>query len=221
MFIKKEISDIQHIKEEVFNAITHGIGFFLSILAFIFLLSASVKYGSVKHIVSSSIYASTLLLLYINSTLYHSITNLTAKEVFRRLDHISIYFLIAGTSLPVALIVLQGALSWIILSLEIGLCLIGTVFKAVFGAKLAKISTAFYILMGWIVIIAIKPIFSALGFAGVKWIFFGGVFYTFGVVFFATDQKFLFHHAIWHIFVLMGSICHFFFVYNYIIPFQV
>ena len=217
--MKKETIAIQSIREEIANAITHGVGIILSIIAIVVLLYNAIGIGSIRHIISFSLYGSALLILYTISTLYHSITHISAKKVLRRLDHISIYLLIAGTYMPLTLVILKGALGWTLFGMECGLCLMGVVFKAIFGTRLGFLSALFYILMGWLAIFAIKPISIAISINGFIWILLGGIFYTLGILFFATDKKFSYFHTIWHIFVLAGSICHFFMVLLYIMPF--
>ena len=201
MFVRKNLS-FQTIKEEIANSITHGIGFILSTVAFIVLLYSSIKRGSAMHIVSCSFYGASLFILYIMSTLYHALTHKTAKKVFRRLDHISIYFLIFSTYMPLALVVLKGGYGWTLFGLQCLFCTTGIVFKAVFGPKLEALSTIFYLVMGGVAIFAIKPLIAAMSFAALMWILLGGLFYTVGIIFFATDKKFSFHHTIWHLFVL-------------------
>ena len=219
-FKKDDILTLQTLKEEKANSIIHGIGVVLSIIGLIFLLYSSITKGSTKHIVSCSLYGGSLLILYVISTLYHAIRHEGAKKVLRRLDHISIYLLIAGTYMPLTLVVLKGALGWTLFGIECGLCLIGVIFKAIFGPRLAMVSTMFYLLMGWLAIFALKPLAMNLSKNGSFWILLGGLFYTLGVLFFAADRKYSYFHAIWHVFVLCGSICHFWMIFFYVIPFS-
>ncbi len=213
--MKKEFT--QSIKEEIVNSITHGIGSILSIFAFVVLLYNAITKGTCIHIVTCSIYGASLITLYSISTIYHAIQNINVKYVFRILDHISIYLLIAGTYLPITLIILKGSLGWIMFAIEYGLCLLGIIFKIIFKTKLSIISVLFYLFMGWLAIIAIKPIYLSIG---ILWLFLGGIFYTLGVIFFAIDKKVSYFHAVWHIFVLAGSYCHFNMIYFYVIPFS-
>ena len=217
IFKKKDFIGLQSFGEEIANAITHGIGIILSIIALLFLLNGSYR-GTTAHVVSSALYGGSLFILYTFSTLYHSIFHEKAKKVLRRLDHIGIYLLIAGTCMPIALVALKGTLGWMLFGIECGMCLIGVVFKAVFGARLGVLSTIFYLLMGWVAMIVIKPIAVAISFNGFVWMVLGGVFYSLGVIFFAIDKKVSYFHALWHLFVLAGSICHFFMVFLYVIP---
>ncbi len=224
VFKKKEIVEpnkLQTFKEEIVNSISHGLGSLLSIIGFIYLLYSSFISGATtRHIVSCSIYGGSLITMYLNSTIYHAIRHNIAKKVFRRLDHISIYFLIAGTFMPLALVVLQGALGWTVFGIECGLCLIGVLFKAIFGPKLKILSAFFYLLMGWVAVLVIKPIYMTLPIGATLWLLLGGLFYTLGIIFFATDQKFSYFHAIWHFFVLVGSVCHYIMILAYVIPFN-
>jgi hemolysin III len=217
----KEAITFQTLKEEIANTITHGIGIILSFIGSVVLLYNSISKGNVWHIVSSSIYGGALLSLYSTSTLYHIATNKTAKKVLRRLDHISIYLLIAGTYMPLILVLLRGAFGWTIFGIETGLCLIGVTFKAIFGPKYEVLSLIFYLLMGWLAIFTIKPIFLALSIKGLIWLLLGGFFYSLGVFFFITDKLFAYFHAIWHVFVLLGSICHFLMIFLYVVPFSI
>lgn len=205
------------LKEEIANSVTHGIGVVLSIIALIVLICKSASKGTSSHIVCCSFYGSCLLLLYTNSTLYHAITHKTAKNVFRRLDHISIYLLIFGTYVPLALIVLNNGFGRMLFGIECACCVAGITFKAVFGPKLPIVSALFYLFMGWIAIFAVKPIYITISWEGVFWIIFGGIFYTLGIIFFATDRKVPYFHAVWHIFVLLGSFCHFIAISRYVI----
>jgi hemolysin III len=215
MLKKNEI--IQTRKEEIINSITHAIGAFFSIIALLLLLYKSIQNASIPHIVSSSIYGFSLFFLYLMSTIYHLVKHPSIKKVFRRFDHIAIYLLIAGTAMPLALIALKGYVGWLIFYIETSLCFIGVSFKAIFGPKLEIISSIFYLLMGWILIFFIKPIYSSLSIQALFFIALGGVFYTFGIIFFMNDKKYHYFHSIWHVFVLFGSISHFVMVYNYIL----
>lgn len=212
---------LQSIKEEVANSITHGIGGLLSIVAFILLLYHSITKGSARHIVSCTIFGSTLIILYVISTLYHAITHIKAKKVLRRLDHISIYLLIFGTYLPLTLVVLKGPFGWSLFGVECALCVFGITFKAIFGPKFEILSVLFYLLMGCGALIAIKPIYSAISLKGLMYVLYGGIFYVLGILFFMGDKKFPYFHAIWHLFVLAGSSFHFFMVLLFVIPFTI
>lgn len=211
----------QTLGEEIANAFTHGAGFILSAIGMIILVYNSLSSGTIWHIASCALYGSTLLILFLISTLYHSITHLRAKKIFQRLDHISIYLLIAGTYMPLTLIALKGTLGWFLFSLQCTFCLAGILFKACYGPKYPTLSLICYLLMGWMAIFAIKPLLVALSIKGFLWILYGGVFYSLGVIFFAMDEKFKFFHAIWHLFVVLGSVCHFLMILFYVIPLPV
>ena len=215
---RKEEITIQSIGEEIANSITHGVGAILSIVCLIILLYASITRGTAKHVVSCSIYGGSLVVLYLFSTLYHSITHKSAKQVFRRLDHIGIYLLIAGTYMPITLVILNGAIGWTLFGLVCGFALIGILFKAIIGPKLEVVSSFFYLTMGGLLLIAIKPLITTLPTSGIVWMMNGGLFYVLGILFFAADKKYSYFHAIWHLFVLAGSFCHFFMVIQYVIP---
>lgn len=206
------------IKEEIANSVTHGIGIILSIIALSLLIYRSALQGSIRHLVCCSCYGSSLIILYTSSTLYHAITNKAVKNILRRLDHISIFLLIFGTYMPLTLVALSGAFGWVLFGIECGCCLIGILFKAIFGTKFAVVSALFYLLMGWLAIFAWKPMYTAVTEKGALWILFGGIFYTLGIIFFATDKKVPYFHAIWHIFVLIGSFCHFLTILLYVNP---
>jgi len=217
IYRKKELNILQTIGEEIANACIHGLGILLSIIGLVVLLYVSITQGRAIHIVSSALYGGSLIILYVFSTLYHAITHETAKKVLRRFDHISIYLLIAGTYIPLTLVILKGTVGWVLFGLECGLCLAGVIFKAIFGPRFGIVSAIFYLLMGWLALFAIKPLSIALSSNALFLIFMGGVFYTIGIIFFAADQKFTYFHAIWHLFVLAGSVCHFFMILFYVI----
>lgn len=193
--------------EEIFNAITHGIGTALGFIGFVFLLTYAVKSQDTIKIIAFGIFGMTGFLMYLMSTLFHSLTFTKAKRVFRILDHSSIFLFIAGTYTPFTILAIKGKLGWIILTFVWIMAVTGIIFKA-FNIDNLKISLIFYLMMGWIGIIAFKPLISHLSMSGFILLLSGGVFYTIGT-FFYTKKKLLFNHGIWHIFVLAGSLCHF------------
>lgn len=201
--------------EEIANAITHGIGVLLAIAALVLLIIAGVNYGDTWYIVSSIIYGVTLVTLYMGSTLYHSITNIKAKKILRIVDHSSIFLLIAGTYTPFTLTVLRGALGWTIFGVVWGCTIFGIFMKIFFLEKFEKISTFMYIGMGWFIVIAIKDIVMSLPIGGIVLLVLGGLSYTVGCIFYAKD-KWPYNHAVWHLFVLAGSIFHFLTVLLYV-----
>ncbi len=195
--------------EEITNAILHGIGMGLAIAALVVLVVYANIFGDVWHIVSFSIYGSTLVILYLASTLYHSFPKGKTKNIFKIIDHACVYLLIAGTYTPLTLITLRGPLGWTIFGLIWGIALIGIIFKIFFIKKFIVLSTLLYIVMGWLIIIAIKPLTVVMNDASFKFLLAGGALYTVGTIFYGL-QRIKYNHAIWHLFVLGGSICHFF-----------
>ena len=195
--------------EEITNAILHGVGLGLAIAA----LAVLVVFASLSHdpwyIVSFSIYGATLVLLYLSSTLYHSFYAGRAKTLFRIFDHSAIFLLIAGTYTPITLITLRGRLGWSVFGVVWGIAIVGIVAKAFWAHRFPVLSTILYLAMGWVVVVAIKPLLANLNTVSLVFLAVGGLFYTLGTVFYLW-HKLKFHHAIWHLFVLAGSICHFF-----------
>jgi hemolysin III len=204
-------------KEEIVNAITHGIGVLLSIAALVFLIIYAAKQGSAWDVVSATIYGVSMLLLYASSTLVHSFPEGKVKDLFEIFDHSAIYIFIAGTYTPIMLLVIKGVLGWTLLGIVWGVAVVGVVFKAFFVKRFLYMSTILYIAMGWLIVIAWKPLTAALPIGGVQLLVAGGLLYTFGAIFYVW-RAFPFHHAVWHIFVLAGSIAHFFAVLFYVIP---
>jgi hemolysin III len=206
--------------EEILNTVTHGAGALISIIGLILLICLSSFYGQISNIVSCTIFGVTLVLLYTASTLYHSCQKQNIKHFFRILDHSCIYVLIAGTYTPFMLITVRGVLGWTIFVVVWLLTVLGIVFKAFFVNRFKIVSTIAYILMGWLIIFAIKPLFHALPEEGIVWLIAGGLFYTLGTIFYCW-KKLPFNHAIWHLFVLAGSTCHFLAVLFYVAPIKV
>jgi hemolysin III len=204
-------------KEELVNAITHGIGVLLSITALVFLIIFSSQQGSPWHVVSFTIYGISMLVLYISSTLVHSFPEGKAKDIFEIFDHSAIYFFIAGTYTPFMLVVINGALGWTLLGIVWGVAVVGVIFKAYFVKKFLFLSTILYIAMGWLIVIAWAPLSATLPAAGLQLLIAGGILYTVGAVFYVW-RGFPFHHAVWHLFVLGGSVAHFFAVLLYVLP---
>lgn len=214
----KDLENVEKfsIREEIANAVIHGIGALLSIVALVLLVVFSAINKQPWSIFSSIIYGSSLIILYSASTLYHSFQNKKVKELFEIFDHSAIYILIAGTYTPFALITLNGRLGWIIFSVVWILAAIGILFKIFFVKKFMILSTLLYIAMGWLVVFAMGPLVENLDFWGLFWLVIGGVLYTLGTIFYIW-RKIPYHHAIWHLIVLAGSICHFFSVFFYVI----
>lgn len=203
-------------KEEILNVISHGIGFLLSIAALVLLVVfASIK-GTVWHIVSYSIYGSSLVILYLASTLFH-----WSKKPSRRLklnvfDHASIYLLIAGTYTPLLLVTLRGPWGWSLFGVVWGMAIVGIVLKLFFTGRYNRISTLAYVIMGWVVIIALKPLINNLSTGGLIWLTMGGIIYSLGAIFYLLN-KIPYNHAIFHLFVLGGSMAHFVTIFFYVL----
>jgi hemolysin III len=204
-------------REEVANAITHGIGAVLSIAALVVLIVFAALEGTAWHVVSFSIYGTSMLLLYFNSTLVHSLRDGKAKDVFEILDHSSIYLFIAGTYTPFLLVAIRGTLGWTLFGIIWGVTIFGVFFKAYFVKRFLFMSTIFYIAMGWLIVIAWNPLSAVIAPEGMTLLMAGGIMYTLGTVFYVW-RGFPYHHAIWHLFVLAGSVAHFFAVLLYVLP---
>ncbi len=204
-------------KEEIVNSISHGIGAALAIAALVILVVLAVKEGDTWRIVSFSIYGSSMILLYLSSTFYHAFRNPRVKSIFKVFDHASIYLLIAGTYTPYLLVSLRGPWGWSLFGVIWGLAFLGVIFKFFFVHRFNRISTFIYIAMGWLVIIAMKEMFSVLDIRGIMWLFIGGLFYTAGTIFY-LNKTVKYSHAVWHLFVLMGSMSHFFSILFYVLP---
>lgn len=199
----------QTIIEELINSITHGVALVLSVVGFGVLLALAIMHGTVWQIAGCAVFGLTLIFLYTASTLYHSLRSPRAKSIFKIVDHSAIYLLIAGTYTPFTLVNLRGTVGWILFALIWALTAIGIAFQFFHVDRFKVLSAATYVLMGWLGVVAIKPLIAAVPFAGLVWLFAGGFFYTFGVVFFAC-KRIPYNHAIWHVFVMAGSLCHYF-----------
>ena len=204
-------------REEIANAITHGVGALLSIAALVLLLMYSIRHGSTAHIVSFSIYGVSMILLYFCSTLLHSLREGKLKDVFEVLDHASIYVFIAGSYTPILLLVVKGSLGITLLSVVWSIALMGIIFKVIFTKRFLFLSTMIYIGMGWMIVFAIDPVIERLAFEGLTMLITGGVLYTVGTIFYMW-RLFPFHHAVWHLFVVGGSASHFFTMFFYVLP---
>lgn len=195
--------------EEIANSVTHGIGAVLSVAGLTALVLLAAIHGDAWRVVSFSIYGSTLIILYLISTLYHSFPQPRLKRIFRTLDHAAIYLLIAGTYTPFLLVTLRGVLGWTLLAVVWSLAVVGVVWKLFFMDRLKVVATMAYLFMGWIAIIAVKPMIANLSTVGMILVATGGAVYSLGVIFYVW-RKLPYNHAIWHLFVLVASICHFF-----------
>lgn len=214
---KRSAKKLYTIGEEIAHSVTHGIGVALSIAGLVILVVIAAKYGDVYQVVSFSVYGATLILLYLASTLYHSFQNPRVKQIFQKMDHAAIYLLIAGTYTPFLLVGIRGPLGWTLFGIIWGLAALGVSFKALFIDRFEKLSTLAYVLMGWLCVIALKQMSMNIETGGLILLGAGGVVYTLGVIFYAMT-KVRYSHAVWHLFVLGGSICHYFAVLFYLAP---
>jgi len=203
--------------EEMASSIIHGLGAGLAVAALALLVSLAGKIGDPWKVVSFSIYGGTLIMLYLSSTLYHAFHNPRIKRIFRHLDHCSIYLLIAGTYTPFTLVNLRGRWGWTLFVLIWGLAIVGIVMTTVLMDRSRVLGGLIYIGMGWLAIVAIKPLVQSMPAAGMYWLVAGGLAYTVGVVFYIW-KKLSYNHAVWHLFVLAGSACHFVAIYRYVLP---
>jgi hemolysin III len=204
------------VKEEIVNVITHGLGLLLSIPALVLLIVYASLYGTVWHIVSFSIYGSTLVTLYLASTLYHAARKPKVKENLNIFDHAAIYLLIAGTYTPFLMVTLRGPWGWSLFGVVWGLAVVGVVMKFFFMSKYKIVSALAYVLMGWVIIIAVKPLINNLDTGGLWWLLAGGISYTIGAVLY-TLKRLPYHHGIFHVFVLGGSFAHWVAVFCYVL----
>jgi len=203
--------------EELANIITHGIGAILSVIGLILLVVYAAEHGDAYHITGVSIFGATLILLYLMSTLYHTFQRPELKRVFRILDHSAIYLLIAGSYTPFTLVTIHGKWGWTLLVVIWTLAIAGVIFKLFFTGRFHLASTLIYIGMGWVAMFAIKPLFEQTPTGGLILLVLGGVLYTGGTAFYLWD-KLPYNHAVWHGFVMGGSLCHFMAVYYYVLP---
>ena len=203
-------------REEFANTCTHGVGAVFSVAALVLLVTYAARHGGPYHIVGVSIFGACLILLYLVSALYHAIRRPEVKQVFRVFDHACIYLLIAGSYTPFTLVNLRGGWGWSLFGVTWGLALCGILFKVFFRERFSAVSVLLYIGLGWVVIVAVKPVVHAVPIGGLAWLLAGGVLYTSGVIFYLW-RRIPYHHAIWHLFVMGGSFCHFLAVYLYVL----
>lgn len=195
--------------EEIFNAVSHGAGGLLSIAGTVVLIVLFAVYSDAWSVISACVYGASLIILYTMSTLYHAITNEKAKKFFRVMDHNTIFFLIAGTYTPFTLVTLRGKLGWILFGIVWGSALIGIILNSIDLEKFRKPSVVCYILMGWVIIIAVKPMLNSLPGLSLVFLLLGGIFYTVGVIFYSL-KKIKWFHSVWHLFTVAGSVLHYF-----------
>ncbi len=213
------MKDISHYPpaEEKTNIISHAVGLLLALLALVLMVARASLHGSMLQLVSVSIFGMSLIALYAASTCYHSAKTPGLRSRLRIIDHATIYVLIAGTYTPFTLISLGGAAGWVIFGVAWAMALIGVTLKVFFTGKFHLVSTLMYVFMGWIIIFAIKPLLSNMSSAGLFWLFTGGVAYTLGAIIYSIE-RIKFNHAVFHMFVLVGSLSHFVSVYFYVLP---
>ncbi len=209
------VSRAQTFGEEIANSLSHGLGLALAIVALPILVVHSAGQGSTATLVGDVIFGSSAILLYLISTLYHALPHKRVKGVLQVVDHVAIYLFIAGTYTPFTLGVLHGILGWTLFGLIWALALAGLFFKVMGGTRFPRLSTFLYLAMGWVVLIAIRPLWVQMPAPGMALLLAGGVSYTLGVVFFVLDDKVPYTHFIWHLFVLAGTVFHFFAVLLY------
>jgi hemolysin III len=213
--LNQEVNNFS-ILEEVWHAITHGIGLLLGIVGLVILVIVASWNFSIIKMTASSVYGSTLIIMYGSSTLYHALNNQKIKKLFQTFDHVSIYLLIAGSYTPIALLTLGGAWGWSIFGANWGIAIVGIALKFLYPNRFEKLSLFLYVIMGWMIVVATNPIIHQMPTGGLWLLVAGGLFYSVGIIFYIKDDK-PFYHAVWHIFVLSGSICHYFMTLLYII----
>ncbi|AHK78285.1 hemolysin D [Ectothiorhodospira haloalkaliphila] len=200
----------QTLGEEIANSVSHGAALVAVIVGIPFLILDAVRSGSAAFVVGVSVFSATMVVLYLSSTLYHAMPQGRAKRVFRVVDHSVIFLMIAGTYTPFTLGVLGGPWGWTLFGLVWGLAGLGVLLKSFNGLSHPVLSTGLYLLMGWLVVIAIVPLYNLMPTPGLMWLVAGGLAYTGGVVFYALDQRVRYGHFIWHLFVIAGTVCHYF-----------
>ena len=204
-------------REELANTLTHGLGLTMALLGAPVLIVIAVLRGTPLHIFSVSVYGVSLIALYACSTCYHAMQQPAWKQIFKVADHSAIYLLIAGTYTPFTLINMHGMWGWTLFTVVWALALVGVAWKVAFCDRWSVVSTITYLAMGWIVVLAIKPLFQMMPVTGIIWIFAGGAFYTVGVLFFVME-RIRYSHAVWHVFVICGSLCHYLAIALYALP---
>lgn len=203
--------------EEIANAVTHGVGVLLSALALTMMVWVTAEGGDPWRIISVSVFGVTLIACYLASFLYHAIPHPAAKDTMRLLDHCAIFLLIAGTYTPFLLVSMRGAAGWLLFALVWGVAVAGIVFKVIYTHKYPRLSTAMYVSMGWIVVLALKPAIASIPPGALALMLVGGLTYTAGVIFYHWERL-PFNHAIWHLFVMGGSAAHFLAVFYFVVP---
>jgi hemolysin III len=205
----------QSLGEEIANSVSHGVALLSAVIAVPFLILASARHGTAVNVVGASVFAGTMVLLYFASTLYHAIPHPRAKRLLKKLDHGAIYLLIAGTYTPFTLGVLGGPWGWTLFGLVWALAVVGVTLKAFDRISHPVWSTGLYIVMGWLVVVAAKPVLASIATPGLILLAAGGLAYSLGVAFFTLDSRVRYAHFVWHLFVIAGTTCHFFAVLDY------
>lgn len=214
--MNKQLVNNQSLGEEIFNSVTHGIGAILSVVGCIALIIYANIYGGTKDIVGASLYGASLIILYLNSTMYHALAHNKAKRVFQVLDHCSIFILICGTYIPIALSLIGGAKGWTLFGVITTMTVIGIILNAVDMHRWKKMSVVLYLIMGWAIIFDIKTVIDLTRGYGMYFLGIGGVSYTIGIIFYKMKNvKYM--HAVWHLFVLCGSILQYFYILLYVL----
>lgn len=204
-------------REELANSLTHGLGIVLSVAGLVLLVKSSVLRGDVWHITSSTIFGVSLVALYTASTLYHSCRDFARKQLLRKFDHAAIFLLIAGSYTPFLLVTLRGPWGWSLFAIVWGITVLGIALKFRFAGRFRVFSTLLYLGLGWLVLVAIKPLLAVLPSGGMPWLVAGGACYSVGTIFYLW-KRLPYHHAVWHLFVLGGSGCHWVAVFGYVVP---
>lgn len=204
-------------EEELANRLTHSLAAAISLVGIVFLVTAASRTGDPYRIVSSAIFCGSLTIFYIISTLYHTIRSPKSRYVFRVLDHAGIYLVIAGTYTPFTLVSLRESSGWVLFGVVWGLAIAGVIFKSFMTHRLAFLAPVFYIALGWLIVVDLEGLLTLVPIKGVIWLVAGGLFYTVGIIFYAIDQI-PYNHAIWHVFVIAGSLCHYFSILWYVVP---
>ncbi|MDE0896916.1 MAG: hemolysin III family protein [Planctomycetota bacterium] len=204
-------------REEVAHAVTHGFGAALSVAGLVLLILRAVENGSAIHVVSFTVFGTSAVLLYSASTIYHAFANTKYQRLLKVVDHSLIYVLIAGSYTPFLLVGLKGSWGWSLFGVVWGLTIIGIVFKVFYAGRFKLASTLLYLGLGWMCVIAVKPMLANVPAPALWWLFAGGMAYSLGTVFYMR-KRMVYHHAVWHVFVLAGTTCHFQAVYGYLAP---
>lgn len=215
---KKQVAFMDYtLGEELISAISHGVGAGLAIAASVLCIIKAAHSGSAWAVVSCSVFSFTLIMLYTMSTIYHSLARNRAKQVFRVIDHCSVFLLIAGTYTPFVLVSLNGVKGWVMFGIIWGLAILGIVFNSIDVDKYEVVSAIINLLMGWAIVFMVKPLWNSIGTGGIVFLIIGGVAYTLGAVLYAIGDKIRYMHSVFHFFCLAGSILHFFAIYLYVL----